>query len=98
MCFNTFLHSAENARKRRDENPISSVVAETLKLLASSSFGDQKTDGSRLTLTNYLNVENKHAAINNKLLKKLNAGKNARVCHASNSKTPSVGTPIQFFQ
>ena len=31
-CFNSFLQSAVNARKQGDENPISSVVAETRKL------------------------------------------------------------------
>ena len=37
-----------------DENPYSSVVAETMKLLADSSYGYQITDRSRLTVTKYL--------------------------------------------
>ena len=38
-CFNSFVQSAEDARRQRDENPNSSVVAETMKLLAKSSYG-----------------------------------------------------------
>ena len=37
-CFSSFVQSAVNAR-RQDENPNSSVVAETMKLLANSSYG-----------------------------------------------------------
>ena len=40
-CFNTFIQAAVDARKKSDENPISSVVAETMKLLAKSSYGYQ---------------------------------------------------------
>ena len=36
-CFNTFVQSAVDARREGDENPNSSVVAETMKLLANSS-------------------------------------------------------------
>ena len=36
-CFNSFVQSAVDARRQGDENPNSSVVAETMKLLASSS-------------------------------------------------------------
>ena len=32
-CFNNFVQSAVNARRERDENPNSSVVAETMKFL-----------------------------------------------------------------
>ena len=38
-CFNSFAQSAVNARRQGDENPNSSVVAETMKLLANSSYG-----------------------------------------------------------
>ena len=38
-CFNSFVHSAVDARRQGDENSISSVVAETIKLLADSSYG-----------------------------------------------------------
>ena len=38
-CFNSFVQSSVDARKQSDENPNSSVVAETMTLLASSSYG-----------------------------------------------------------
>ena len=38
-CFSSFVQSAVNARRQQDENPNSSVVAETMKLLANSSYG-----------------------------------------------------------
>ena len=37
--FDNFVQSAVDARRQRDENPNSSVVAETMKLLANSFFG-----------------------------------------------------------
>ena len=36
-CFDNFVQSAVDARRQGDENPISSVVAETIKLVANSS-------------------------------------------------------------
>ena len=54
-CFNSFAQSAVNARRQRDENPNSSVMAETMKLLANSSYGYQIMDRSRHTVTKYLN-------------------------------------------
>ena len=39
--FNNFVQSAVNARRETDENPNSSVVAETMKLPANSSYGYQ---------------------------------------------------------
>ena len=50
----------------------SSVVAETMKLLANSSYGYQIMDRSRHTVTKYLNDEKTHSAINNKIFKRLN--------------------------
>ena len=44
-----------DARRQGDENPDSSVVAETMKLLANSSYGYQIMDCSRHTVTKYLN-------------------------------------------
>ena len=38
-CFNNFVQSAVNARREGDENPNSSVVAETMKLFANISYG-----------------------------------------------------------
>ena len=55
-CFNSFVQSAVDARRKGDENPHSSVVAETMKLLANSSYGYQIMDRSRHTITKYLNV------------------------------------------
>ena len=46
-CFNNFVQSPVDARREGDENPNSSVVAETMKLLANSSYGNQIMDRSR---------------------------------------------------
>ena len=64
------MQSAVDARRQGNENPNSSVVAET-KLLANSSYGYQIMDRSRHTVTKYLADEKTHAAINDKLFKKL---------------------------
>ena len=45
-CFNSFVHSAVDATRKGDENPISSVVAETMKFLANSFYGYQIMDRS----------------------------------------------------
>ena len=71
-CFDNFVQSAVNARRQGDENPNSSVVAETMKLLADSSYGYQIMDRSRHTVTKYLSDEKTHSAINSKLFKRLN--------------------------
>ena len=68
-CFNKFVNSAVNARREKDENPNSSVVAETMKLLANSSYGYQIMDRDRHTVTKYLNDEKTHGAINIKFFK-----------------------------
>ena len=70
-CFNSFVQSAMNARRQGDENPNSNVVAETMKLLANSSYEYQIMDRSRHTVTKYLSDEKTHAAIKSKLFKKL---------------------------
>ena len=70
-CFDNFVQSAVNARREGDENPNSSVVAETIKLLANSSYGYRIMDRSRHTVTKYLNDEKTHGAINTKLFKRL---------------------------
>ena len=69
--FNSFVQLTVDARKQGDENPNPSVVAETLKLLANSSYGYQIMDRSRHTVTKYLGDKKTHAAINSKLFKKL---------------------------
>ena len=65
------MQSDVNARREGDENPNSSVVAETRKLIAKSSYGYQIIDRSRHTVTKNLNDEKMHWAINTKLFKRL---------------------------
>ena len=71
-CFSSFVQSAVNARRQGDENPNSSRVAETMKLLANRSYGYQILDRSRHTVTKYLSDEKTHYAKNNKLFKQFN--------------------------
>ena len=70
-CFNNFVQSAVNARREGDENPNCSVVAETMKLLANSSYGYQIMDRSRHTVTKYLSDERTLGAMNTKIFKRL---------------------------
>ena len=70
-CCKKFMQSAVNARREADENTNSSVVAETMKLLANSSYGHQILDRSRHTVTKYLSDGKPHAAISTKLFKRL---------------------------
>ena len=65
-CFNNFVQSVVDARIAGDENPDSSVVAETMKLLGNSSNAYQNMDRSRQKETKYLNDEKTHNAINGK--------------------------------
>ena len=71
IYFNSFVQSAVDARKQGEENPNSSVVEETTKLLAYSSYGYQTMDGSQHTVTKYLTDEKTLAAINSKIFKNL---------------------------
>ena len=71
-CFNHFVQSAVDARRQGDENPNSSDVAETMKLLANSSYVYQIIDRSRHTVTKYLTDEKTNSAINSKMFKRLN--------------------------
>ena len=66
------VQSVVNAGREGDENPLSGVVAETMKLLGNSSYGYQIMDRSRHTITKYLNDEKTHKAINEQLFKRLN--------------------------
>ena len=68
-CFNKFVRSAVNAHREGDEKPNSSVVAETMKLLANSSYDYQTMDRSRHTVTIFLSDEKTHGDINTKLFK-----------------------------
>ena len=61
--------------KERDENLLFGVVAETMKLLGNSSYGYQIMIRARHTITNCLNDQKTHEAINEPLFKKLNAVK-----------------------
>ena len=71
-CFNNFVQSSVDSRQQGDDNPTSSVVAETMILLAQSSYGYQIMDRSRHTVTKYLNDEKTHSATNSKTFKRLN--------------------------
>ena len=70
-CFSLFVQSAVNFHREQDEIPNSSVVAETIKLFANSSYGYQTMDRSQHTVKNFLSDEKTHAAINTKLFKHL---------------------------
>ena len=63
-CFNRFVQSAVHDRREGDEDPKPSVVAETIKLLANSSYGYQFMDRSRHTVTQHLSDEKTRGAIN----------------------------------
>ena len=68
-CFNNFVQSVVDARREGVENPLSGVVAETMKLLGNSSYGYQIVDRSRHTITKYLNDEKTDKAIKEPLFK-----------------------------
>ena len=70
--FGNFVQSAVDARRQRDENPNSSVVAKTMKLIAKSFYGYQIMDRSRHTVTKYLSDEKTHSAKDSKMFKRLN--------------------------
>ena len=70
--FDNFVQSAVDARRQGDENPNSSIVAKTMKLLANSSYGYQIMDRSLHTVTKYLTDEETHSASNSKMIKRLN--------------------------
>ena len=61
-----------DAKSKSDKNPNSSVVAETKKHLAQSSYVWQIMDRSRHTVTKYLSDGKTHAAFFDKIFKKLN--------------------------
>ena len=70
-CFENFAPSQVNARREGDEILNSSVVAETTKLLANSSYGYHIIDRNQHTVTNYLRDEKTHSAIKNKTFERL---------------------------
>ena len=65
------MQSSVDARREGDENQNSNVVAETMKLLANSSYGYQIIDRSRHTVTKYLSDEKTHGAINTNFFNRL---------------------------
>ena len=65
------MQSAVDARSQGDENPNSSVVAETMMFLPKSSYNYQIMDRSRDTVLKYVSDKKAHAAINSKLFRKL---------------------------
>ena len=70
--FKSFVQSVVDGRWAGDENPLSGVVVETMKLLGNSSYGYQIMDTSKHTMTKYLGDEKTHKAINNQFFKRLN--------------------------
>ena len=70
--FNNFVQSVVDARQAGDENPLSGVVAETMKLLGNSSYGYQIMDRSKHTMTKNLGDKKTHKAINNQFFRRLN--------------------------
>ena len=68
---NSLVQAAVDARTKSNENPNSSVVAETMKLVANSSSGYQIMDCSRHTVKKYLSDQKTHAAVNRKQFKKI---------------------------
>ena len=68
--FNSFVQSAVDARSQDDENPNSSIVAETMERLANSSYAYQIIDRSRHIVMKYFSDKKTHAANNSKLFKK----------------------------
>ena len=64
--FNNLVQSAVNAGTQADENPNSSVLAETMNLLANGSCVYQFKVRSRHKVTKYLSDERTHGEINNK--------------------------------
>ena len=69
--FNSFVQAAVDARRKSDENTNSIVLAETMQLLANSSYGYQIKNRSRHTVTKYLSDGKTHAAINSKLFNRI---------------------------
>ena len=61
--FNSFVQAAVDARTRSDKNLKSSVVAETMKLLANCSYGHHTKNRSQNTVTKYLNDKKTHAVL-----------------------------------
>ena len=59
-CFTSFVQSVVDARREGDENLLSGVVAEIMKLLGNSAYGYEIMDRSRHTTTKNLKDEKTH--------------------------------------
>ena len=64
-CFNSFVQSTIKARRQTNENPTSSMVAETMNFFAENFLGYHNMDQSRHTVN-----KSTHAAVNTKLFRK----------------------------
>ena len=71
-CLHTFVQCAIDALRQGDENSNTSVVAETKKLLANSSYGYQIMDPSQQSVTKYTNDEKTHSATTCKMFEGIN--------------------------
>ena len=70
-CFNSFLQSVVDAKRQGDENPFSSIVVETNKLLSKSCYGYQIVEHTWHNVTKYFSDKKTHAAFNSKQFEKL---------------------------
>ena len=70
--FNDFVQSVVDAKREGDDNPDSSVVAETIKLLENCSHCYQIMNRGRHIEAFYLNGEKTQKAINNRIFRKFN--------------------------
>ena len=98
-CFISFVQSAVNARTEGHENPHSTVLAETMKLLANTSYNYQIMDRSGHPLTKYMKDEKAHKAMFDEFFKRLhnlnnNVGKVESVKSKVEQKEPTV---VGFF-
>ena len=57
---NNFVQSVVDARRAGNENPLSDIVAETMKILGKSSYGYQIMDRTKHTMTKFLGDEKTH--------------------------------------
>ena len=65
------MQSVVNVRCQGDENPNTSVVAETMKFLTNSSYGYQLMDRGHHSRTSYMDDEKTRAGINKGLFERL---------------------------
>ena len=65
------MQSAVNSRRQGDENLDFSVADETMKLLCNKLYGYQIIDRSLHSVTKYMDDEQTHAAVNNKMFKRV---------------------------